>query len=299
MERKTTPTIEKPDLILTADWHIRETLPPCRTDDFFAEQWRKVKWISDLQKEHDCPILHSGDLFDFWKPSPELLSKTIEHLPKKFLTIYGNHDLPQHSMELSHKSGVHTLLKAGSLSILVEGYHWNTFPNDDYQMLDFKGRKILIWHVMTFQGLKPFPGCKDSPAAGLLRKYKYPDLILTGHNHQSFVEEFNGRLLVNPGCITRQESDQADFKPKVYLYYAKTNTVKALYIPIVEKVVQKPQNVQKIEERNERIDAFISKLKNPMDEGIDINFEKNLSKFISENEIEEDVTKIIYKAIGD
>jgi hypothetical protein len=36
-----------------------------------------------------------------------------------------------------------------------------------------------------------------------------------------------------------------------------------------------------------------------MDEGIDINFEKNLSKFISENEIEEDVTKIIYKAIGD
>jgi N-acetylmuramoyl-L-alanine amidase len=41
-----------------------------------------------LQEKHQCPVFHAGDLFDYWKPSPWLISKAIEHLPDKFYTIY-------------------------------------------------------------------------------------------------------------------------------------------------------------------------------------------------------------------
>ena len=65
--------------------------------------------FSDLQQKYDCPVYHAGDLFDYWKPSPALLAKTMEHLPKDFYTAYGNHDLPQHNIELAYKKIVNNL----------------------------------------------------------------------------------------------------------------------------------------------------------------------------------------------
>ena len=90
---------KNPNLIITSDWHLRETNPICRLDDFVEEtQWKKVNFISDLQKKYGCPVVHAGDLFDKWKPSPELLTKTMQHIPNDFHTIYGQHDLPNHNL---------------------------------------------------------------------------------------------------------------------------------------------------------------------------------------------------------
>src|SRR4030042_5918323 len=48
--------------ILTGDWHIRATVPVCRTDDFLAAMWKKVDFILDLSVEHRVPILVAGDV---------------------------------------------------------------------------------------------------------------------------------------------------------------------------------------------------------------------------------------------
>ena len=285
-----------PDLILTSDWHLRDTQPPCRSDNFWETQWKKVKFISELQRQHGCPVIHAGDLFDHWKPSPLLLTAAIRHLPAHFCTIYGNHDLPQHSLELANKCGIKTLEAAGKLTVMP-GVHWGTEPDtepgEDTTVLP-GGKSLLVWHVMTYQG-KPWFGCTDTPAAGVLRKYKY-DLIVTGHNHQSFVEEYQGRLLVNPGGITRQESDKADFTPRVYLYYRKTNTVEPVFIPVEPGVVTAPADAVRVEERNERIEAFVSKLNADWDSSI--NFELNMERYLSANKIQPNIQKIVYKAIG-
>ena len=59
------------DAIITADIHLRETSPQCRTDDYWKAQEDKIEFLKELQhKHHDCPILDGGDLFDQWKPSP-------------------------------------------------------------------------------------------------------------------------------------------------------------------------------------------------------------------------------------
>ena len=51
----------KPDAILTADWHIQESKPRCRTDNFKAALANKIRWTLDHANENDCPIILAGD----------------------------------------------------------------------------------------------------------------------------------------------------------------------------------------------------------------------------------------------
>jgi len=282
------------DAILTGDWHLREDTPVCRTDDFQTAQWKKVQIISDLQKKYNCQVIHSGDLFHHWKPSPWLLSKAMEYLPDNFQTIYGNHDLPQHNIELENKTGVYNLYKAGRLEILG-GVHWLENPElSTYPSIEIKGRSVLVYHIMTYQGKKPWPGCTDPMGAALLRKYPEYDLILTGHNHIPFVETYKDRLLVNPGSLTRQFADQIDHRPRVYLYNAKENTATPYYLPIEEGVVTR-EHLQTEEQRNIRIEAFISRLNDNWESSL--SYEANLESFFASNQIRQSVKDIIYKSM--
>ncbi len=281
------------DLIITSDWHLRDTTPICRVDDFETTQWKKVDFISRLQRRLKCPVIHAGDLFEKWKPSPYLLAKTIEHLPKDFYTIYGNHDLPQHNIELKNRCGVYVLEKANVLTV-IDGRHWNVDYNEN-QWFEIEGRKIHIAHIMTYQGKTPYPGCTDTPASGLLRKYKDFDLIITGHNHMQFVEKHNGRSLLNPGSLTRQSSNERGWKPCVWVWCAKDNSFEQVFLPVELDAVQVPERIAEKEQREERIDAFISRLNTEWGEEMD--FEANIRKAIAVNDVPKSIQDIIYKAV--
>ena len=297
--------MKKASAILASDFHIRETTPECRTEPEFQEaQWGKLDFISDLQKEHDCPVLHGGDLFHHWKPSPWLISKTIKHLPNQFYTIYGQHDLPAHSLQDQDKSGIYALAAAKALTILP-GAHWGQDPEEpSIRMHTTTGaltvsklieqRKILVWHKMNYQGQKPYPGCVDPRAGGILRKYSQFNLILTGDNHKPFVEEHGSKILVNPGSLMRQSADQIDHKPRVYLYYADENRVEPVFIPIKADVVSRT-HIERNEQRDGRIGAFIDRVDGDWVAGM--SFESNLEEFLKINQIRTSVKDIIYKAI--
>lgn len=291
---KRTNDFKRADAILTGDWHLREDQPVCRTDNFEEAQWKKLKFIYDLQIKHRCPVLHSGDLFHHWKSSPSLLYKTMECLPIDFRSVIGNHDVPQHSLDLVTKSGIGVLDKAIDGDLLFDGCHFGQIPTEPSVLIGESKRSVLVWHIMTYQAKEPYPGCPAPKASKILRQYPDYDLILTGDNHQPFVEEYQGRILVNPGCITRQTTAFTDFKPRVYLYYAETNTVEAVFLPIVENVISR-DHIDKTQNRDERIDAFVSKLTGEWDTGV--SFEENLERFAVINEIRESVMQIVRKAI--
>ena len=159
-----------PDLICTGDWHLREDTPLCRGNDFWEAQWRKVDFIANLQKRYKCPVICGGDLFNHWKPSPFLLSEIMKHLPEQFYTIYGNHDLPQHSLDLANKCGINVLMNASKLQVL-DDCHWNKEPDKPSIIIHKMNKEIvnvLVWHIFTFQG-KTWPGNTASTAAKLLR----------------------------------------------------------------------------------------------------------------------------------
>ena len=248
-------------------------------------------------------MIHGGDLFDHWKPSPHLLSETIKHLPEQFYTIYGQHDLPQHNLELAHKCGINCLSEAKKLTIMTE-CHFGQFPEKGsishikestkpiYNLDSYK--KILVWHTFNFQGKLPWPGCEALPASKLLKKYPEYDLIVTGDNHQSFVEEYEGRLCVNPGSMMRMTADQADFKPSVYLWYAETNTVKRVYLPIEPDVISR-EHIDRQRERDDRLDAFVGRLNTEWE--AEVSFEENVTRMIKENKVSEAIEKIVEKAV--
>jgi putative phosphoesterase len=291
MERKKKPSFKEADAILTADWHLREDNPTCRTDDFLEAMKKKLQNISQLQKKHNCPILHSGDLFDFWKPSPFLLTFALEHIPDRFYTIYGNHDLPQHNLEMAYKSGIYTLLQAGSIRLLPNT-HWNQVPTSE--SIEIAGKRILVWHTMTWQGVRPWHGCESPRSAGLLRKYKDYDVIVTGHNHKPFTDTHNGRLLVNPGSIFRMNADQQDYKPAVWLWYADENKVVPHYLPIEDGVISR-EHLESKQERDGRIDAFVTTLNEEWE--AEMSFEENLEAFQQANNVPTEVMNAVYSAI--
>lgn len=287
---------KNPDAILCSDIHLREDQPTCRTDDYQAAQWNKLGFIRNLQRKYVCDVYNAGDLFHHWKPSPGLLSWTIANLPNQFHTIYGQHDLPQHNFDLRNKSGIHTLETDNTLTVLDE-CHFGQEPKEE-SIIRYSGtsyrRSILVWHKMVWQGKKLWPGQTDPSAKRLLRRYPQFNLILVGDNHQPFVEEYEGRLLVNPGSMMRMTADQIDHKPRVYLWYAETNTVEPVYLPIEQGVISR-EHIDRTEKRDGRIDAFISKLDN--DYKAAVSFEENLERFAKTNKVRESVMEIVYKSI--
>lgn len=301
MKRKVKPKPAKNvDAILTADWHLREDTPECRIDDFEQAQWHKVKEVARLQKKYDCPVFHSGDLFHHWKPSPSLITKCLQNLPENFHTVYGNHDLPQHSMKMADKSGVTTLYVAGKIDLLFGG-NWNHVP-DEYSGIEIiskktkKKRLIHVWHVYTYTGREPYPGAAEKDQGHvLLKKYPQFDMIVTGDNHITFVcKNKEGQILVNPGSLTRQTAAQADHDPCVFLYDAETNTVRRHDFKVDTDAVTR-SHIEGKEERDERLSAFVSRLGEDWE--ADLDFSENVKKLLREKEIDEAVQQICFQAL--
>ncbi len=272
--------IKTPLAILTADWHIRESIPVCRTDNFYRTQKRKLEWIAELSQEYEIPVILAGDLFHKWKTSPQLEAMTIEttnnfHINDFFslFCVPGNHDLPKHSLKEISKSSYFVLQKSSVLNDCtlkdtiyskksnIDYIYVHPFPfGTEIQNVEKEDDtlNICVAHQLTYDSKKPWANCKADSAKKLLKKYDGYDLIVTGDNHQSFVTEYKGRLLVNPGCITRQTGAFVDFKPSVYVWYS-DNTVERKYIPIEKDVINR-DHLKKVEERNEKLDAFIIEL---------------------------------------
>ena len=284
-----------PTAILTSDWHLRETQPPCRTDNFWGAQWKKVAFISFLQKKYDCPVVHAGDLFHHWKPSPYLLSMAMEYLPKKFFTVYGNHDLPQHNLDLAHKSGIHALEKAGKLTVLPKGHVGQAVPLTTLTDYGLKG--LIVWHKFVWVGMGklPWPGCTAPRAEDVLRKLKHVKAILTGDNHQCFcMQDEKGRWLINPGSLTRQTVDQIDHKPTVFLWYGKSNKIVPVELPIEKDVISR-DHIKIEQEKNRYLEDFVKRLSNDWNAGV--SFETNLKKFFETNDIRQPVQDVVWWAV--
>ena len=116
----------------------------------------------------------------------------------------------------------------------------------------------------------------------MLDMFPSMDLIVTGHHHQTFVLEKDGRMLVNPGSLMRNDADQIDHRPCVFLWYAEDNSIKQVFVPIEKDVISR-EHIEERKEKENRLDAFVEKLGQQTIDGI--NFSRNLEIAISENGI--------------
>lgn len=292
------------DAILTADLHLTAKIPISRTDDYVKAQENKLRFLSDLSQEHNCPILCAGDIFDHWNAGPGLCSWAFHNLPGGIVAIPGNHDLPLHSLTHYEKSALYLLEAVGKITVL-KGDQINIgclriigIPYGVKNLHLIEGRRtnqrrrILLLHELVIQNTEsPIPG--GYTAAKILEMYgKDFDLIVTGDNHQSFTVKTKKSLLVNPGSMMRITADQADFRPRCYLYYAEDNSVVPVEFPIQKEVHNRDHLIGK-KEREERIAAYIERMKTDWDVGV--SFRGNLEAFFKENSVPRKVREIIWQ----
>ena len=299
------------DLILTADWHIRERAPVAWVGDYWTAQEEALAFLSNLQREEGCPIVVAGDVFDRPCPSFFLVSWLFENLPQgEIFVVPGQHDLPHHRADKIDRSALMVFEHSNRMSLIdnggwdvasfkplvnLYGFWWGSDFRIRGRRVPESKRRIAVAHVMTYVNEAPYPGCTADPASKLMEKLDGFDLILTGDNHEPFVVKKGKRILVNPGSLMRITAAQIDHRPRVYLWYAKTNTVKPVYLPIRKEDVTR-EHIESREDHDERIEAFVERLKGDVEIGL--SFEENLREFLDKNKTKEDVKKIVWEVVG-
>lgn len=304
--------------ILVADLHLTETVPICRTDDYLAAQARKLAFLAKLRKENqDCPILVAGDIFEKWKNSPWFIYWAYMHLPDGIITVPGNHELRFHSFKEYKQSTLHLLE-----NIHVEGWDLTVLKNDEVYVINeleifgcpfgedvkipWRGKKdwedsprILILHDLIWKSSQKPPWAAEaySPDEILDKFSSYDiDLILTGHNHESFTAQKDETLLVNPGSMMRNTADQVDFRPRCFLYYVESNKVIPVYFPIEEGAVSQ-EHLDRKKQHEERAAAYIQRLNMKWKKSL--SFRDNLETFFSANNTPRKVREILWQHLPD
>lgn len=289
----------KPAAILSADWHLRDDKPLCRTDDYWVAQWEKVNAIFKLADELGVPILIAGDLGHKPEWSNRLLSVFIAKCKEWEPDIYfvpGQHDLPNHNLEDYDISGCAVLSEAevvrfGEGFVIKSVGGIDSFPYG--KPMSYLGGSISIIHQMVIKDKPLWPGQVAQTGREMLQKCSGYKLIVTGDNHMPFVIKYKNRLLVNPGSLTRMTAAQIDHKPRVYIWYPESNTAEAYYFPVRKADVSKRHIKDKVE-KDKRLEAFVSSLRSQGEVGL--SFEKNMERFLNDNKVSKRVREKIWDA---
>jgi len=287
------------DAILTADIHLTENTPISRIDNYVEAQDRKLDFLKQLEAKYDCPIIDAGDIFDYWKASPWLISRAYKKLPNSMYTIPGNHDLPEHSMQQYEKSALHVLEVALSVRRLTkQPYDTHSFTIAGFaygEKLEDVDADIVVIHDLVYEGSPPWPNAVGYQPKDLFDIFTKPRLILVGHYHMALVAKSkDGRLLVNPGSMMRMTITQKDYKPRCYLYNFDDNEVEPVYFPIEEDVFD-DKHIVEPKEKEERLLAFIEKLDLEWD--LKLSFRANLEAFFKKNKVSKKVEDLIWQSL--
>jgi DNA repair exonuclease SbcCD nuclease subunit len=297
---------EKADAILAADLHTRADTPVCRTDDYIIAQFTKLRFIFNLCQQEGCPLLVAGDIGDKSQWPNWLLEATMSLINQykiNIICIPGQHDLPEHRLDYWRESGCGVLHEARAITMLTEPilYHniFRLFPfgyGTEIKHLSSRIDQIPIVamaHQMVIGDKALWPGQKAPRGHKLLRQFPEYDLILTGDNHNPFITEYKGRILVNPGSMMRMTAAQMLHKPRVYKWFANTNKVETVYLPIDKNVVSRIH----IENKQEQ-DGCMEALASCVTSSFEIGplFEKNLEEYFIANKTKKPVRDKIWRA---
>ena len=298
-------------LLLTGDWHIRNTTPQRRVDNYWATVRKKINFILDLAIKESCKyIIQPGDLFDSHKANDFLKRHLIMRLKKrkiKVITVFGQHDLRYHSsnkentpLSVLHAAEVVWVAHSEPIefdNIHIYGASWyEDIPETVY---DTGAWNILIMHKMVIENEKLWDGQEDHKLGNILLKTLPYNLIVSGDNHLSFLISSKSKRLVNCGSLLRSAIDQINHKPVVYIL--DTDKIEVLEQHLVpcepfEQVFDMAK-VSAEKERDEKMETFVDRLTGEAElEGLD--FIKNMHTFVEKNKKEiDDATQEVIEEV--
>lgn len=284
-------------MIITADWHIRNTRPRCRIDeDWIKTQQKALNQIAEICENKNAPLMVVGDIFNSNSDTSFECINMVQKLADRIGGIYilaGNHDLIYHSSENIDKSAIGVLLQSENV-FKIEDY------SDEFSAPNFDEKRnsmpYMFIHTLTIPSKdKPeFIEC-ETPES-LLEKYPTAKWIFTGDYHKNFVYEKNDRYVINPGCLIRQVSDMKNYQSGVYFVDTEKEIIE--FIPIIDnEELVNDEYIIRENEREERIESFVNKLKDV--ESVSLDFIDNVEKALLVNKIDEKLKDCIKELIYD
>lgn len=281
--------------IVTADWHIRNTVPRCRLEteeEFVCFQLNLIHEIcKEVIKFNADALIIAGDLFDRGNPGINIINAVSTIFQKYPIPVYacaGNHDLPYHSWDLVNDSGYGLLLIDKIINkIVLFGVSINNYECQNYQ-----NQEIVICHHLCFKDKKSMPPNKKAMTAQeLLNLYPSAQWIFCGDNHQGFHYEKNGRHIIVPGSIYIEATDQINYEPCIWIVDIEKETVESIKLQNPVEMIS-TEHVEIEKERNERMDAF-AKIIQSKKEKIGLSFKYKLQKKLQNENISDAVKNII------
>lgn len=292
-------------LLFSADLHLRDSQPKCRTDDFLSAQWEKLKYILDLCNRHNAFWVDAGDFFHKAQPSLSLLEAVIFYLRVNktsnmpvLATVAGNHDLPAHNMERLNESGLGILSTAGFVHILNDVpfvvpmrlqpnvlLYGCSYGEEVPKAQETDMNHVLVYHGMVYERQKDVVPQNPGPTGfEMLDQNPAFRVMLTGHNHTYFHCMDKHRHLYNPGSMTRQTADQETAAPHVHLWNARTDNAEEarnqrIDLPYTLGVISR-EHIDAQQQKDEELNAFVEHLQNVED--VSLSFEDNVEKVMAE-----------------
>ena len=125
-----------------------------------------------------------SDTHNYLDPRIEKIFAGVEHILHA-----GDVGLPMRLAELEQVAPV----------TAVTGNTDDGLPIRETEIVMLAGKKFLLHHIVT-------PGVGSPRIAGRL-KSEAPDVVMFGHTHKPFAEQFGRTLFINPGYAGRQRFD--------------------------------------------------------------------------------------------
>ncbi len=278
--------------IACADIHLRDSIPACRTDDYWKAQEKKFEFLINTANKKNCDIYCAGDFFHRAKSSSYLEAWVIDKLrgfKNKFKIIPGQHDLPNHNIDLIEHSSLWVLRQAGVIDL---------YSNPFEKPFLFEKENIMLIHKMIHKDKSIHSSMESTKALNLLKEYPDIKLIISGDNHTPFIvspDKSGKRGLVNCGSMMRTSADQIDYIPK--FYYIEINKeiiIDSIPYPIEKNVVDRSY-IEIEKKRDSRMETFVNRVENTEYE-IDLNFDRNLESYFTSKKTRKSVQEICWRA---
>jgi len=305
---------------ILGDLHFTFRGPSRRKDNFFETQMRKFREAFSIFKKEGCNyIIQPGDFFDTHTSSNKTKAEIIKFLREELwyeegiFFVSGQHDISGHSLHTLKNSPL-AVLKAAGVGTLLTG---NPHPIRNNSAINLYGASygesipnperedeynILVIHKMIGDR-ELFPGQELQKPNQFLRNHPKYRLVICGDYHYRFRSEYQGRTIINAGCLVRKTISKWDLehRPSVATFDTETGKVEFFELTCdpIEEVFDLCRD-QKIDKINSQklIDALKSRIgskKNGGKTGIDILLEVIKEKKCSEsvrNEIDDVLEEI-------
>lgn len=224
--------MSKPIAVVCSDLHLQDRAPVARSaePDWFEAMLRPIKKLREVADDYQIPVICAGDIFDYWKASPEIINFALHELPEMY-AIPGQHDLPMHQMKDMGKSAFGTLVQTGKIKLLTYGvkhaiegallwgYHWGAELR--VPKLDRSHLNVAVIHKFVWVKDHGFPGAPDTARAAVFReKMAGFDTLLFGDNHKPFYLEGRSAdcpTVFNHGGFMRRKINEQDMRPALGL----------------------------------------------------------------------------------